>query len=50
MIDLNLDRCYTELFYLRLVDSTKVEEDNEVYITKLSLSMGRSTFICMYCL
>ena len=27
-----------------LIDSTTVEEDNEVYLTKLALSVGRSTY------
>lgn len=31
-----------ELFRRSLIDSTTVEEANEVYITKLALSIGRS--------
>lgn len=29
-------------YYYSLVDSTTVDEDNEVYLTKLALSVGRS--------
>lgn len=32
-----------ELAFLSLISSTVVEEDPEVYLTKLALSMGRST-------
>lgn len=30
---------------LRLIDNTEVEETDEVYLTKLSLSVGRSEFL-----
>jgi hypothetical protein len=30
---------------IRLIDNTKVEETDEIYVTKLGLSIGRSEFL-----
>ena len=37
---------------LRLIDNTEVEETDEVYLTKLALSVGRSEFLLslIYCM
>jgi hypothetical protein len=32
----------------RLMDTTDVEESDEVYVTKLALSLGRSEFLLLY--
>lgn len=36
---------FIAVFSLRLIDTTNVDETNEMYITKLALSVGRSTFL-----
>lgn len=36
------------IFGVSLVETTKVEESDEVYYTKLGLSMGRSKILIIY--